>query len=158
MKIWFLSHIDLQAERARAGLTQKELARMSGIHVQTVKYWEGQKEREGQGGFFSSACEKMAKAMELDPIEGAVATYLRRPPSRDILEQLGLVWLYEKPKIRHRHCDARLPKGTKCRKSPIKGKRRCAQHGGFSTGPKTEAGKLAISKAQHLRWTEARSQ
>ena len=39
---------------------------------------------------------------------------------------------------------------------PITGKKRCKFHGGKSTGPKTEAGKFAISKAQKERWIKYR--
>ena len=37
------------------------------------------------------------------------------------------------------------------------GKRRCKFHGGRSTGPKTQAGRDAISRAQKPRWAEWRA-
>ncbi|WP_377193615.1 HGGxSTG domain-containing protein [Ruegeria meonggei] len=37
-------------------------------------------------------------------------------------------------------------------------KRRCKFHGGRSTGPKTDAGRKAISKAQKRRWAAYRKQ
>jgi len=39
-------------------------------------------------------------------------------------------------------CGAKLPNGLTCKKKPVEGKKRCAQHGGKSTGPKTQEGKL----------------
>lgn len=45
-------------------------------------------------------------------------------------------------------CGAKLPNGKFCQKKPIEGKKRCAQHGGLSTGPKTPEGK---EKAMRLK-------
>jgi hypothetical protein len=45
-------------------------------------------------------------------------------------------------------CGARTRSNNPCAKHPIKGKRRCRLHGGLSTGPRTEAGKAKIGKAQ----------
>lgn len=39
-------------------------------------------------------------------------------------------------------CGAENRAGAPCRKHPMEGKTRCAMHGGKSTGPKTEEGKL----------------
>lgn len=151
--IRFLSGIDLQAERARAGLTQKALARRAGCSVQSVKYWEGQKRREDFGGLYGGVIDKLADALGLDPLGKAYACGENQRPSREMAKWLGLEWLYQKPGPRVvRHCGARLPNGSSCRKSPIPGKQRCAQHGGRSTGPKTEAGKQAIREAQSRRW------
>jgi hypothetical protein len=48
-------------------------------------------------------------------------------------------------------CGARTRRGTACeRKALANG--RCPNHGGLSTGPKTEAGRQRISEAQHRRW------
>ena len=46
-----------------------------------------------------------------------------------------------------------------CEEFPIKGKRRCRLHGGLSTGPKTPAGRAAISAAntkhgRYKNWRE----
>ena len=55
------------------------------------------------------------------------------------------------------HCGARTRKGTAClRKALSNG--RCPNHGGLSTGPRTEAGKQRISEAQKSRWVAWRSQ
>ncbi len=66
--IRFLSGTDLQAERSAAGLTQQQLADKAGVHVQTVRYWEGQKHREENGGMFSTALDRMADAMDIPPL------------------------------------------------------------------------------------------
>lgn len=48
-------------------------------------------------------------------------------------------------------CGARTRRGTACiRKARANG--RCPNHGGLSTGPKTEAGRQRIAEAQRQRW------
>ena len=42
-------------------------------------------------------------------------------------------------------CGAKKRSGASCAKFPIEGKRRCRLHDGLSTGPKTSAGRAAIS-------------
>ena len=44
-------------------------------------------------------------------------------------------------------CGAKTRSGVPCAKFPMEGKRRCRLHGGLSTGPKTVAGRAAISAA-----------
>ena len=44
-------------------------------------------------------------------------------------------------------CGAKTRSGAPCAKFPVEGKRRCGLHGGLSTGPKTPAGRAAISAA-----------
>jgi hypothetical protein len=48
-------------------------------------------------------------------------------------------------------CGARTRKGTSCRRRTYPNGR-CRNHGGLSTGPKTEAGRRRIAEAQRLRW------
>jgi len=54
-------------------------------------------------------------------------------------------------------CNAKTHKGTLCKALSESGKRRCKFHGGRSTGPKTQAGRDAISRAQKSRWAEWRA-
>ena len=56
-------------------------------------------------------------------------------------------------------CGAKTRSGAPCAKFPIEGKRRCRLHGGLSTGPKTVAGRAAISAAntkhgRYKNWRE----
>ena len=44
-------------------------------------------------------------------------------------------------------CGAKTRSGVSCAKFPIKGKRRCRLYGGLSAGPRTPAGRAAISAA-----------
>lgn len=43
-------------------------------------------------------------------------------------------------------CGARNRKGLMCLKQPVNGKSRCRNHGGLSTGPKTDKGKHISSQ------------
>ena len=56
-------------------------------------------------------------------------------------------------------CGAKTRSGAPCAKFPMEGKRRCRLHGGLSTGPKTVAGKAAISIAntKHGRYKNWRN-
>ncbi|WP_035267136.1 HGGxSTG domain-containing protein [Ahrensia sp. 13_GOM-1096m] len=147
--IWFLSGIDLEAHRARAGLTQQQLAIKAECHVQTVRFWEGQRSREDCGGLYSKAVQRMARAMNLEPLGESPVQSPNGRISREDLEAVGLGWFYDKSEPKSpRHCNARRPDGSKCRKRPIAGKQRCAQHGGLSTGPKTAEGRKCISDAR----------
>ena len=56
-------------------------------------------------------------------------------------------------------CGAKTRLGMPCAKFPMDGKRRCRLHGGLSTGPKTVAGRAAISAAntkhgRYKNWRE----
>lgn len=48
-------------------------------------------------------------------------------------------------------CGARTRRGFRCRGRRVEGSTRCALHGGLSTGPRTAAGRAAISAAQKNR-------
>ena len=59
-------------------------------------------------------------------------------------------------------CGAKTRSGVPCAKFPIEGKRRCRLHGGLSTGPRTSAGRAAISAAntkhgRYKNWREKRA-
>ena len=57
-----------------------------------------------------------------------------------------------------RLCCARTRKGFPCVRRVVPGRRRCPNHGGLSTGPKTEAGKARIAAAQRARWERFRQE
>jgi hypothetical protein len=56
------------------------------------------------------------------------------------------------PKAERVRCGAKTRKGDPCVIAVVPGKRRCKLHGGLSTGPRTEEGKLRIGAAQRHRW------
>ena len=59
--------------------------------------------------------------------------------------------------VRCFRCQATTRRGTPCMRKALKNGR-CPNHGGLSTGPKTEAGRKRISKAQRRRWAAWRHQ
>lgn len=52
---------------------------------------------------------------------------------------------------------ARTRRGTPCQSTQLFRKGRCRFHGGMSTGPMTEEGRAAISRAMKARWSSVRS-
>lgn len=127
--IQFSSGADLRACRHYAGWTQSELARRSGIHVQTVKYHEKRK------GPFSGSAPRLFQSVLL----AAGAWPVR-------LEDEGGQTAEKKA------CGAKTRSGTPCKLMPLSGKARCKLHGGKSTGPTTADGRDRIRAAQHKRW------
>jgi len=66
-----------------------------------------------------------------------------------------------KETLEPRRCGAKTRSGTPCAKYPIAGKRRCRNHGGLSTGPKTAEGRARIAAAnykhgRYVGWRESR--
>lgn len=55
-------------------------------------------------------------------------------------------------------CGAMTRKGTPCKRKPVYGKKRCANHGGLSTGPKSEEGKERVREGQRKRWAKWRAE
>ncbi len=53
---------------------------------------------------------------------------------------------------RNQPCGAMTRAGAPCRRKGLGQGGRCANHGGLSTGPKTQAGRLRIAEAQRQRW------
>ncbi len=49
-------------------------------------------------------------------------------------------------------CGARTRAGHPCKRRYLGRGGKCPNHGGLSTGPRTEAGRQAISEAQRARW------
>jgi hypothetical protein len=128
---------DLKAWRRSAGWSQMDLARMAGVHVQTVKY------HEGMDGFVAGwAVDRFRAAFELQKV---------LPPKTpcSVLFQHAV-------KGDGETCGAKTRKGTPCRQKPISGRARCKFHGGMSTGPKTKEGRASIAAAQHARWARSK--
>lgn len=61
-------------------------------------------------------------------------------------------------RIKCRQCDAKSKRSQeRCRAPAMKGKTKCATHGGKSTGPKTAAGKARCAEAHTTHGRESRS-
>lgn len=65
----------------------------------------------------------------------------------------------ERTRLRERRnkvCGAKTRAGHPCRRKGLGKGGRCANHGGLSTGPKTEAGRERIRQALKRRWAKWR--
>lgn len=49
-------------------------------------------------------------------------------------------------------CGARTRTGAPCKRKPVRGKKRCRNHGGLSTGPRTPEGRAKALSCLKLRW------
>ena len=119
----------LKQARNFAGWSQRELATRTGLHKQTVKYWEAK-----QGVIAGVAVNRMFREL-------AVALTASASSDKDA----------------NQRCGAQTRKDSPCRCKPLPGKRRCKFHGGMSTGPKTPEGRERIAEAQRRRWAEYRN-
>ena len=54
-------------------------------------------------------------------------------------------------------CGARTRKGVPCQRKAVRGKQRCRNHGGMSTGPKTAEGRARISEGVRKYWVRWRA-
>ena len=68
---------------------------------------------------------------------------------------IGEVWRFG-PLWDGKRCGAKTRAGHPCKKAALKGRERCRNHGGASTGPRTEEGRARIAAAQtkHGRLTK----
>ena len=53
-------------------------------------------------------------------------------------------------------CGARTRTGRPCKRLPVPDGKRCPNHGGWSTGPRTPEGRARIATAQKKRWARWR--
>lgn len=83
----------LAARRASWGWTQKQLAEKAGVSIQTVRYWENQRDREEEGGCSSSACQKMADVLEMEPYWFDMTPGAYRKSTDDVMRWLGMDFL-----------------------------------------------------------------
>jgi hypothetical protein len=75
------------------------------------------------------------------------------PGLNDLLRSLGLPITPYKS-----HCEARCRDGHACKRRVIPGRTRCKNHGGMSTGPRTEAGRQAIVESNQRRAARKRQE
>jgi hypothetical protein len=67
------------------------------------------------------------------------------------------IGLFSWPKSAILKCAAMTRTGEPCKRRGVGKGGRCRNHGGMSTGPKTEKGLERISRAQRIRWNMYRS-
>ncbi len=157
---------ELQLARKARGLSRRALAALTGLHPDSIRYWE-RKARVDLRGY---APARILKALGLTgpksghgPLLGNFATIPRArnrllPSSEfpDAVKEREARLLAElearRTKGPWKRCGARTRKGKPCRAKALPGKTRCKFHGGASTGPRTAEGKARIAEAQRKRW------
>ena len=139
-------------------LSQGELARLAGVHRNSVSYWEN----KGALNMRSNAPKKIALA--LDESFSTYSPSKMRCGRQAVSRQDWFEWGLAKRSLRKDagisrrnstarvRCNAKTRKGTSCRNLSEAGRRRCKFHGGMSTGPRTIEGRERIAKAQRRRW------
>lgn len=148
---------ELAQRRKATGLTQTELGALAGFGRHTVSYWE----TKPRLSFGSPAVLAMLKALGVPYFRTNTRAHVMgsyaatRTFGRIASEPQPPAHLLSKSLTRKK-CGARTRRGTACQALSVLGKERCKNHGGFSTGPKTTAGKRAISAAQRRRWVSFR--
>ena len=151
---------ELKAARLRAGLTQQQLADKTGFRRLAVGYWEN---KDGTFTARHGAPEAFAKVLGMKyfspPIRTRAAWGFTDVETARIEQELARLAKSRAQRLllARVRCNANTRKGTLCKALSESGKRRCKFHGGRSTGPKTQAGRDTISRAQKARWARWRA-
>lgn len=167
----------IRAGRALIGWSARDLAKACGLHRNSILYWEA---AEGipTGYAYPYACRKIDGVFEAAEIKLIASpapgvrlcrkpnNYAIRAPVRprhgvkdmaslvlkpvdDCLKQQGESG---PPIFRGRRlCGAQTRRGLPCQRKALPNGR-CRNHGGLSTGARTEAGRARVGAAQRARW------
>lgn len=143
-----LTGSELKKARTALNLSRRILACMTGLHPDTIRYWEQKLSVDTRG---------YAPGL----IISALGLHMPEPPLIRRLRPNSMLVNFATPKVRARRgeierCGAKTRKSTLCQCKPLPNKRRCKYHGGASTGSKTPEGRQRQSEAQHRRWTRWR--
>lgn len=140
---------DIRAFRKQAGWTQQELATRSGFARGAVSHWENR-----TGPINGVAVSRFAQALK--DLGYPIQPYGTR---KIITVHNVMTPIIEVHPLRpdDKRCKALNRKGERCKAKAINGRGVCRNHGGLSTGPKSEAGKERIRQAQIKRWSEYRA-
>lgn len=170
----------VRAARALLGWTRAELAQAAGLHRNAIAYWEAKTAIPAGAYSEPLACRRIREALRNAGVEVFASPYVGIRLCRktkfctSTRERARARHGVIQPKPDHgrhvarktvpakhversptRRCGATTRLGRSCvRKALTNG--RCANHGGLSTGPKTEAGRQQISQAQKRRWADWR--
>lgn len=153
---------ELRERRRRAGLSQVALAEKAGVSRDTVQYWEQKASVDVRGWGPNRIFEALNLRVFQNPNARARSRGFR-DRQRDALDQeVERILLATKARERERIsrqrviCGAKTRKGTPCKRKSEAGRRRCALHGGKSTGPRTPEGRARIADAQRRRWAASK--
>lgn len=174
----------IRAARALLSWSRQELAVAAQLHVNSIAYWEQRDEIASGVWKEPFACGRIRDALNgagveflTHPAPGvrlcAKPTIKQHHARARARMSWGLTGVANGPdKIRSktqsevgitrsagaaRLCGAMTRTGFSCRRKGIGNGGRCANHGGKSTGPRTQAGRKRIAIAQRKRWREHRT-
>ncbi|WP_281277649.1 helix-turn-helix domain-containing protein [Thalassobius vesicularis] len=133
----------LRSLRHSHGLSRSSLARLAGLHPDTVKYWE--RKPTVRPFAYGPRLILAALGIQVAPRFG-LGVFRNTTRARD-----GVLATTSRPQTKHL-CGAKTRKGAPCQAKAMPGRKRCKFHGGASTGPRTQEGRRRISEAQKLRW------
>jgi len=149
---------ELKSFRVMVGLSQSELARVAGVHRNSIYYWE----IKAKVSTDSSVVRRILGALDVTfstPLASKSESGQQRVSRQDWFEWILAKQLMQKDaqisqrdSVARIRCDAKTRKGTNCRNLSEAGRRRCKFHGGMSTGPRTVEGRQRIAVAQRKRW------
>lgn len=169
----------IRAGRALLGWTQNDLAIAAKLHKNAVAFWERKDRIPAEICREPHACERIRKALE----RAGVETVSRPTPGVRLCRDHNFFTLRARARAHHgllrspidtvqrsdnthseppetlaqsQLCAAQTRAGPPCRR-PAMVNGRCRNHGGLSTGPRTEAGRRRIALAQKARWAWQRS-
>jgi DNA-binding transcriptional regulator YiaG len=183
-RVWSAPHMiatgrQLRAARVLLGWTRVDLARASGVHANSVAYWEATANIPTGPYHEPIACRRMRAALlaagvrtKVSPSIGVelcgrdnsdTSTRARARPrhgvKRSVVPGHAAPVRPNKParpsRAEPRLCRARTRRGDPCQRTALPNGR-CANHGGKSTGPRTRQGRERIAAVQRRRWREWR--
>ena len=174
----FVTGRQIRAARALLGWTRADLAEAAGLHPNSVAYWENAAEIPTRPSQEPHACRLIRKALRAAGLQISKAPPTAATPCRKTNKDTsthgrararrGVLQITSQTDARahmtlHQaiwasaECGARTRPGRPCARKALKNGR-CRNHGGKSTGPKSEAGRDRISQAQMTRWRKWRSE
>ena len=170
----------IRAARSLLDWTQARLAQASGLHPNAIAYWEGHDEIPTGVWREPVACRRIRKALLEAGVEflqlpfvgvrlvarhNKVTNTRRRARAhhgvlRSLRPQKCKTFVIPAQPVSARNpataCAAKTRTGKPCvRRAMTNG--RCPNHGGLSSGPKSDAGRQRIATAQKQRWAHWRT-
>jgi hypothetical protein len=181
--MWISTGAQIRAGRALLDWSQQDLADAAGLNVNSIRYWEWQ--AECPSGLYREpvACRRIRQVLASagvkilsDPAPGVqlqgkatIKPHQRAPararasrgvtveeivadktPANTLCTSQAIT---QKPRTR---CGAKTRSGQACRRRGLGRGGRCANHGGASTGPRSDEGRKRIALAQKKRWAQLR--
>lgn len=147
----------LAERRMAAGYTQTDLARLVGCGRHAVSYWETKTALSLRWGVPNKIAEQLgiplpSRNPTANPTACRIFSTVRARANHGVLAPSS----GNPVTSRSPHCSAKTRAGHPCKRRPEPGRKRCPNHGGKSTGPKTPEGRERIAEAQRKRWAEYR--